>query len=250
MAEGWNIPLHPEDVARARLEHDAAVSAASQVRSQAFDAELARLRRVAEYKNYLDRKQRGGPVDSEWSYGQAVRLAGQDGYPSPSESVAYKHAAESLEASQPADSRNPLLHYLSVPHSAVLNAAKAFSSPGEYGGPETTGEFFGQLAAAVPGAVWPPAGYPSRGAEVAFGDYAAANPVQAGMLAGKLAPYELTAVTAPVRAAARRGGDLLERLRYGAPGIETYIAYPGSAETRVRNSYSRGASPLAPLLLR
>lgn len=249
MADGWRIPLHPEDVALARREHDAASSVASQLRAQAFGVEMDRLRRVAEYKNYLDRKQHGGPVDSEWSYDQAVRLAGKDGYPSPAEAVAYKHAADSVEASQPGDSRNPLLHYLMVPHSAAMNVSKAFSSPGEYGGPETTGEFFGQLAAAVPGAVWPPAGYPSHGAEKAFEDYAAANPVQAGMAIGKAAPYEWRALTAPLKAAAR-GGDLLERLRYGAPGIETYIAYPGAAETRVRNSYSRGASPLATLLLR
>lgn len=249
----WQVPLHPEDVAHARKEHATASDAMLDARQKAFELESQRLQRVADYKRALERLQRGGPVDSQAAFADATDLAFQDGFPRASELASVRRADESLADSPPSDTRNAALHYLLAPRTAVLNAAKAFSSPGEYGGPQTAAEFAGQLATAIPSAIYPPAGYPTHGAEKAYADYADAYPVTRLAVEAKLLPYEMAWANAPVSAARsgiRGGRNMLERLRYGSPGVETYVQYPGGVETRIRNSYVRDQSPLAPLLLR
>lgn len=140
------VPLHPEDAAKFTEQHNAALTADDQRRSEAFAAEILRLGALAERKNEYDRMQRG-PRDQQLSYSLAVEDIGMPSQRKPTRSF------ETWATSEP-KSRSLLVHLLSVPENFVYQATEALSDQKPL--PEVTQ----RLSSAIPGAVYPPSGFP------------------------------------------------------------------------------------------
>jgi len=142
------VPLHPEDAAKFRQQHNEALAADDRRRSDAFAAHNLRLAFIAERKKRYDRMQRQqGEVDQQLSYNMAVEDFGMPAPSKPGTSL-------SAWATSTPESRNLALHILSVPENFVYQAEEALS------GQKPPGEIAQRLAAAVPGSFYPPAGYP------------------------------------------------------------------------------------------
>lgn len=140
----FRIPLHPGDADLfeknlAAAEDDTALIKAS---------ELERLSALADWKRHFDRAQSPGPVDAQESYRLAAKTVG----PSPSWMRGLSGAREWVNSTP--RSRHPLLHGLLIPENAIFGAMEALS------GDKPLTERASRLALAIPGAIYPPAGYP------------------------------------------------------------------------------------------
>ena len=138
------VPLHPEDAAKFRQQHNDALTADDQRRSEMFAAEMLRMDFLAKRKNEYDRIQRG-PRDQQLSYGMASEDIGVPAHRKPRPSFG-------TWATSDPDSRNIPLHILSIPENFVYQTAEALS--------ENKPDIASRLLVSVPGAFYPPAGYP------------------------------------------------------------------------------------------
>lgn len=138
------VPLHPGDAAKFRQQHNDALTADDQRRSEMFAAEMLRLDALAKRKNEYDRMQ-PGPLDQQLSYDMASEDIGVPASRKPEPSF------DTWATSDP-ESRNIPLHILSIPENFVYQATEALS--------ENKPDIASRLLASVPGAFYPPSGYP------------------------------------------------------------------------------------------
>lgn len=176
-----------------------------------FAAEMLRMDFLAKRKKEYDRMQRG-PRDQQLSYDMAAEDIGAPAYRKPEPSYG-------TWATSDPDSRNILLHMLSIPENFVYQAAEALS--------ENKPDIAGRLLASVPGAFYPPAGYPVEAGRDRM--YEELGPV-AGLAAEMLMPGAAEVVT-PLRGAYRAAGNAF-RLPIGAAPVDE----AGDAIRRLRNA--------------
>lgn len=138
------VPLHPEDAKKFRQQHNDALTADNQRRSEMFAAEMLRLDALAKRKNEYDRMQ-PGPLDQQLSYDMASEDIGVPASRKPEPSF------DTWATSSP-ESRSIPLHLLSIPENFVYQATDALS--------ENKPDAGRRLMSAAAGAIYPPAGYP------------------------------------------------------------------------------------------
>lgn len=136
------VRLHPGDADRFEQQHSEALSR----RQAAFDSEMRRLEMLAERKQYVDRMQSPGPVDQELSLRTAGRSLAREGI-KPNGTWAEDF---SVWATSKPRTRNIALHASLIPENMILGAMDALS--------DQKPDALSRLAAAVPGAFYPPAG--------------------------------------------------------------------------------------------
>lgn len=206
------VPLHPDDAAQFRETEQKSL----QMQGNAFRSEMDRLAAVAYLKREDERRQSqaDGPVDQEQSARRATKGAGQYGFHGGSPSGEQMEQWAAWTVSEP-DTRNLLLHAMLVPENAIMGTLGAFTE---------RGQTKDRLAKAIPGAFYPPAGYPVEPERERM--YESLGPI-GGLAADYLMP-------GPVEAG-QGMGQAASRLRYGGGAPVHLIDQFGNEIRRLRN---------------
>lgn len=220
------IPVHPEDADTYQKWYEEAEDGVDAFNQAKRLAEIRRLSDVAAWKRAFDRAQRPGPVDSERSYQLAVKRAGNSQADTLPFALSHGLAEASKWAySQPRD-RNALLNIMYIPENAILGAAEALS------GDKTLAERGHRLLTAIPGAFYPPAGYPIEPARDRM--YEALGPIGGTAIDYVMpGPMEATKALRPLLAPF---GQAMDLARYGAGARADLVDEAGDAIRRLRNS--------------
>jgi hypothetical protein len=146
------VPLHPEDAEQFRETETKAL----QTQGSAFQRQMDRLAVMADHKRRAERHMAAhdGPIDQEESLRHGAKVADYYGFRGDTPVGAQRENIAAWMASEP-DSRGYLLHSMLVPENAIMGAMGAFTDRAQ-----EQGNIIDRLGKAVPGAFYPPAGYP------------------------------------------------------------------------------------------